>query len=168
MVFGHRALLLALLAAGCSPPPAASAALSPEVAARVDREVRAFAKTVAQDVTRDGPAAWDTYFQDSPAFFMADEGQLVFPSRSAATAAIRQLVNGIKHIELQWGPDLRVDPLTASLAVLAASYHEVRLDTAGQTVDEHGFLTALCEERGGRWQFRNAHWSVEAPPAAVH
>ncbi len=155
----HWVTLAVLLSAGCRRP---EAPLSPEVAAQVETQVRAFAQAVARDVTRDGPAAWERYFQDGPAFFMADEGQLVFPNRSAATAAIAQLVTAIRHIELAWGPDVRVDSLTASLASLAASYHEVRVDAAGQTVDERGFFTAVCEKRAGDWQFRNAHWSVAA------
>ncbi|MGO9829337.1 MAG: hypothetical protein ACLPJH_04300 [Myxococcaceae bacterium] len=155
----HWVTLAVLLSGGCR---RSEAPLSPEVAARVEAQVRAFAQGVAQDVTRDGPAAWEGFFQDGPAFFMADEGQLVFPNRSAATAAIAQLVTGVRHIELTWGPDIRVDPLTASLASLAASYREVRVDAAGQTVNERGYFTAVCEKRAGRWQFRNAHWSVAA------
>ncbi|MGB7623480.1 MAG: hypothetical protein WBN92_14110, partial [Terriglobia bacterium] len=68
---------------------------------------------------------------------------------------------------LNWGEDLRVDPLTPDLAVVAASYHEVLVNTAGRRVEETGFFTGTAEYRDGRWQLRNAHWSVAAPPPPV-
>jgi hypothetical protein len=71
-------------------------------------------------------------------------------------------------MELRWGDDLRVDPLTPNFAVIAATYKEVRLDTAGHRIEETGFFTGTAEHRDGHWQFRNAHWSVLAPPPAVH
>jgi hypothetical protein len=99
---------------------------------------------------------------------MASEGQLVFPNRAAATAAIQNLEETVKQIELKWGDDLRIDPLTKNLAVVATSYHEVRVSTDGLRIEENGFFTGIAEYRGGRWQFRNAHWSVIAPPVAAH
>jgi len=129
--------------------------------------VKAFARTVARDITRDGPAAWQRYFADSPAFFMASEGHLVFPDSATATTAIHELARTIRHMELQWGEDLRVDPLAPGLAMVAASWHEVRVDQAGGRVDESGFFTGVAESRNGSWRFRDAHWSVATPPPAV-
>jgi hypothetical protein len=165
------ALLLAILAsAGCGMQRSATKEprpLTPASATAVEHGVRAFMGAVAHDVTQDGPGAWRGYFEDSPAFFMADEGNLVFPNSAAATAAIEDLAHNIKQIELHWGDDLRVDPLTTDLAVAAASYHEMRVSTAGERVEEKGFFTGVAEYRDGRWQFRDAHWSVVAPPPAV-
>ena len=150
-----------VLCAGCN------RSLSPARAGEVERDVRAFAGAVAHDVTHDGPAAWQRLFEESPAFFMASEGRLVFPDRASARTAIDELVRTVKQIELKWGDDLRVDPLTEDLAILGASYHEIRLGIAGDRVDESGFFTGTVEHHGGRWQFRNAHWSVVTPPPAV-
>jgi hypothetical protein len=127
------------------------------LASAVDNAVRAFMGTVAHDVTQDGPAAC----------FMAVDGQLVFPNREVATQAIQGLTHTIKHIELQWGDDLRVDPLTANLAVVASSWHEVLVDAAEKSVDEKGFFTGIVEYGDGRWQLRNAHWSVAAAPPPI-
>ena len=150
-----RALLLAVIAsAGCDSHHGVS----------VEDGVRAFVNTVAHDITEEGPAAWRRHFADSPSFFMASEGHLVFPNSASATAAIQDLTRTIKHIELQWGSDLRFDPLTRDLAVVAASYREVRVNADGSRVQEAGFFTGTAEYRNGRWQFRNAHWSV-APPS---
>ena len=167
----HCTLLLAtLLSVLCGTPDTVSArshALTPKRAAAVEDGVRAFSRTVAHDVTEEGPAAWSKHFSASPSFFMAVDGHLVYPNGAAAMAAIPDLARTIKHIELRWGDDLRVDPLTADLAIVATSWHEVIVDAAGKRVEESGFFTGTAEYRDGRWQFRNAHWSVAVPPAPV-
>jgi hypothetical protein len=167
----HGVLVLAAaLSAACGSHhafPAEPQPLTEANAAEIDKGVREFASAVAHDVTQEGPAAWRNHFADSPAFFMASEGRLVFPTSASATAAIQDLTRTIRHVELQWGADLRVDPLAPGLAVVAAPYHEIRVDATGGRVDESGFFTGTAEYRGGRWQFRNAHWSVAGPPAAV-
>jgi hypothetical protein len=162
-------LLFLILCVACGPhhnPSGMSQALTPERSSAVERDVRAFANAVAHDVTQDGPAAWRRHFADSPSFFMVVNGHMVFPDSASATTGIQNFARTIKHIELHWGDDLRVDPLTPELAVLAATYHEIRVDTAGNRVDENGFFTSTAEFRNGHWQFRNAHWSVagSTPP----
>lgn len=141
--------------------------LTPKRRAEVEDAVRRFAASVAHDVTQEGPSAWRKEFSDSPYFFMASEGKLVFPNRKAAAQAIDELTRTLKQIELRWGDDLRVDALTEDLAQIACSWHEVRVDTQGHRVEESGFFTGLAEQRKGQWQFRNAHWSVAAPPPKV-
>ena len=157
--------LTLLLVAGCNSQR--DLPFSGDRAAAVERDVRAYAATIAHDVTQQGPSAWRRHLADSPAFFMASEGRLVFPDSATAKAAVQYLERTIKHIELTWGNDLRVDPLTPDLAIIGSSYHEIRVDNAGHTVDESGFFTATAENKNGRWQLRNAHWSVIAPPPAV-
>ncbi len=157
------AFVLALATGSCNTRRDECPALTPARAAAIDTAVRAFAGAVAEDVTRDGPAAWEKHFGRSPAFFMAADGTLAFPNRAAATSAIRDLVHTLPHVELHWGEDLRVDPLAENLAGMAASYREVQVDAAGHRLDERGFFTAVVEYGGGRWQFRNAHWSAAAP-----
>jgi hypothetical protein len=164
-------LLLAFILAGCGRQPSLKnnpEALTPAQAAQVVDGVRAFMQTVAHDVTQDGPAAWRKHFADSPAFFMASEGQMAFPDSTSATIAIHDLALDIKHIELVWGDSLRVDPLTPALAVVAAPWREVRVNAAGQRVEETGFFTGVTEYRAGRWQFRDVHWSIAPAPSPAH
>jgi hypothetical protein len=166
-IWGWVLLLAAMTSAGYGRQNTISGEsrpLTPERAAAVEDGVRAFTQTVAHDVTQNGPTAWRKHFSDSPAFFMASNGLLVFPNSAAATKGIQDFARTIKQIELRWGDDLRVDPLTPDLAVVAATYHEIQVNTAGQRVDEAGFFTGIAEYRDGRWQFRNAHWSVPVPP----
>jgi hypothetical protein len=163
-------LLLVVLCVACSSRhdlSSRSQSLTPARAAAVEKDVRAYASAVAHDVTEQGPSAWRRHFTDSPSFFMASGGQLVFPDSATATKGIQDFARTIQHMELQWGADLRIDPLTPELAVMAAPWHEIRVDTTGNRVDESGFFTAIAEYRDGRWQFRNAHWS-EACSAPAH
>jgi hypothetical protein len=122
--------------------------------------------TVAHDVTQEGPLAWNRYFEDSRAFFMAVNGQMAFANGAAARNGIQNVALSLKHIDLKWGDDLRVDPLTPELAVVAAPWQEIQIDSTGHRVDETGFFTGLAEFRDGRWQFRNAHWSSPVSAAA--
>ena len=165
----HRALLLGILTlALCAAVETASAqsrSLAPERAAAVEDGVRAFTRTVAHDVTEEGPIAWRKHFADIPSFFMAVDGKLAFPSGAAAMAALPDVARAYKSIELRWGDDMRIDPLTADLAVVATSWHEILVDAAGKRMDESGYFTGTAEFRGGHWQFRNVHWSVAHPPA---
>jgi hypothetical protein len=129
--------------------------------------VRLFVLGVAHDVSQDGPTAWEKHFADSPSFFMAVNGQLVFSNSESANQGIQSFARTIQHIELHWGDDIRVDPLSADLAVVATPWVEVQTDLKGHSATTSGFFTAIAENRNGRWQFRDAHWSepVATPKA---
>jgi hypothetical protein len=157
-----HSLLLAITLAACIPSGAGashSLSVTPDGAASVDQAVRAFMQTVSHSVTQDGPMAWIKYFDASPAFFMAVNGQMAFPNTAAAHEGTRKFAQTIPHIELKWGDDLRVDPLTNEFAMVAVSWREIQIDTAGHSVTETGYFTGLAEYREGHWQFRDAHWS---------
>jgi len=158
------AVLAAIVSAGCSSRPRD---LTSARTAEIDKEVRAFAQDVARGVTQEGPTAWRRYFSESPEFFMAAEGRLAFPNGASAIAAIPELARTIRQIDLQWGEELRVDPLAPDIAVMGAPYREIRTSAAGDRVSEAGYFTGTTEFKGGHWQFRNAHWSVVVPPLAV-
>lgn len=143
-----------------------SRALSAAQKASVEDGVRTFVVTVAHDVTQQGPSAWRKHFLDDPAFFMAVDGRLVFSDSQSATQGIQDAARMIKHIELTWGNDLRIDPLTPNLAVVATSWSEIQTNAEGKRVTETGFFTGVAEKRGGRWRFRDAHWSDSPPPKA--
>lgn len=94
----YLVILSAILATGCggsrtSPP------LTSDQSVSATNSVRAFAANVADDVTRRGPLAWRDHFADTPSFFMAAEGHLVFANSDAATSGIKELPRSIAHIE---------------------------------------------------------------------
>lgn len=160
-------LLVAITLAACAPCGAGAShsySLTPDETAAVDEAVHTFMQTVAHSVTQDGPLAWIKYFDASPAFFMAVNGQMSFPNAAAAEEGTRKFAQTIRRIELKWGDDLRVDPLTNEFATVAASWRETIVDGAGRSVTETGYFTGLAEYRKGHWQFRNAHWSAPVSP----
>jgi hypothetical protein len=161
-------LLVAITFAACIPCAAGASHLhvmTPDEAVAVDRAVCAFMQTVSHSVTQNGPNAWIKYFDATPAFFMAVNGQMAFPNAAAAQEGTRKFAQTIRQIELKWGNDLRVDPLTNEFAIVAVSWREIQVDTAGHSVTETGYFTGLAEYREGHWQFRNAHWSA---PVSSH
>jgi hypothetical protein len=161
-----------LALAGCSDRTAPSGelqSLTPASAAAIAESGRTFMRTVARDVTQDGPLAWLKFFDAGPGFFMAVNGQLAFPNAAAAEEGTQNFARTINRIDLTWGDDLRVDPLTAELAVVAASWREIQVDKAGHRIEQAGYFTGLVENRDGRWRFRNAHWSAPiSPPPPAH
>jgi hypothetical protein len=170
LIWRSTLLLAAFGSAGCSARTEGSAELqllTPASAAAIDESARTFMHTVARDVTQEGPLAWLKFFDAGPGFFMAVNGQLAFPNAAAAEEGTQNFARTINRIDLTWGDDLRVDPLTAELAVVAASWREIQVDKAGHRIEEAGYFTALVEYRHGRWRFRDAHWSapISPPPA---
>jgi hypothetical protein len=59
-----------------------------------------------------------------------------------------------------------IDALTNEFAVVAVSWREVQVDTAGHSVTETGYFTGLAEYREGRWQFPDATGLQRFPPTS--
>ena len=170
LIWQSTLLLTAFALAGCSARTAGlvqSQSPTPASAAAAGESARTFMRTVAHDVTQEGPLAWLKFFDTGPAFFMAVNGQLAVPNVAAAEEGTRNFARTINRIELIWGDDLRIDPLTAELAVVAASWREIQVDKDGHRIEEAGYFTALAEYRDGHWRFRDVHWSapISPPPA---
>jgi hypothetical protein len=157
-------LAAALAGCGAHAPPGSAA---PDSARRADESqaVRAFVLEVARNVSRDGPSAWKRAFADGPEFSMAANGLLVFADGQAMARGVDELTHTLPKIQLSFGEDLRVDPLTPTLAAVGASYSEVQTDASGRQHDDHGYFTALAQLKDGAWRLRSAHWS-SVPPSA--
>jgi hypothetical protein len=162
-------LLPAIAFCGChglNAPLENSQQVTDSRAPAVSSGVRAWMQSVAGDVTQTGPTAWLKYFDDSPAFFMANNGQMAFSNSAAAQDGTKKFATTISHIELKWGDDIRVNVLTPEFVSIGAPWHEVQVDLAGHRVEEGGYFTATAQNKGGRWVFRDAHWSMPLPQAA--
>ncbi len=155
---------LALLAGsglgGCEAPPMR---LTGAPAPAVEASVRQFLADVAQGVSRDGPAAWRRYFAAEPEFFMASDGVLAFRDGTSAIVGISAAARDIRHIDLKWGADARVDVLGPDLAVVGLPWSEVRELADGTRVADGGYFTGVVERQGSAWRFRDAHWSQPLP-----
>jgi hypothetical protein len=126
----------------------------------VQDSVSQMAERIARDVSRKGPVAWLDYFEDTPNFFMASEGNLVFPDHDSASNFIKKfLVTYISDIQLRWSAT-RIDPLTRKLANMAAHFQEKIRFSSGKQTEEEGYFTAVAERSSKGWQLRNAHWSI--------
>src|ERR1700733_9713998 len=68
--------------------------------ALVKDSVTNMAANIAVDVSKNGPRAWLNYFEDTPDFFMANEGQLVFQDyQSSKTFILNTVVKNILQIK---------------------------------------------------------------------
>lgn len=150
-------LLTSTMTIGCRPAPEVQKPV------QVQQEVREFAEQISHDLAREGPRAWLRQFYRGPAFFMASEGRLVFPSNDSADVYVSDLATRLRAIELHW-QHLRIDSLTPDLALIGTPFTESLTDTAGHTQRIAGYFTAVAQRTGGSWQLRNAHWSLS--PAA--
>ena len=161
MYFRLPIVLLAVLIGTCGPNGLCqeSELLGPSREAIVRSGIQAFMENVARDVTREGPIAWCRYFDNRPEFFMAVNGKLAFPNGADAQDGTQRFARTIHSIELKWGNDLRVDPLTPELAVVGVSWREVQVDNANHRVEEAGYFTGLVQYQKDRWKLRDAHWS---------
>jgi hypothetical protein len=136
-----------------------SASLNPKQAAGISDSVQLMAISIARDVSHNGPAAWLKYFEDTQGFFMASDGQLVFPGIDTAKNFINNiLVKKISKIDLRWN-SIRVDPLTTRLASIAANFQEDITDSDGKMIHQDGYFTGIAHQTPEGWKLYNAHWS---------
>jgi hypothetical protein len=81
--------------------------------------VQLMTESIAKDISLEGPIVWLRYFEKSPDFFMASDGQLVFPNIDTATNFINnKLIKMMPDIQLRWS-NIRIEPLTANLASIS-------------------------------------------------
>ncbi|HMC87277.1 MAG TPA: hypothetical protein VKI61_17250 [Chitinophagaceae bacterium] len=126
----------------------------------VKENVQKMMDMTASDISHDGPVGWLKYFENTPDFFMASDGQIVFPNYDSATAFIKNtLARQIKKIELHWS-NIRIYPLAERLANIGADWMEYFTDFAGNNNSQKGYFTAVAEKTLQGWRLRNAHWSV--------
>jgi hypothetical protein len=127
--------------------------------AGVQEGVRTMADAIVRDLHTEGPMAWLRYFSHSERFFMASNGQLVFPNIDTATVFVQEFARKMRRIDLTW-KDIRVDSLAPKLAVLAASFHEIQYGISGVQVTADGYFTGTVEYSQLGWKLRDAHWSM--------
>lgn len=131
--------------------------------ASVNDSVQKMVDQIAKEVSQQGPVAWLHYFEHTSEFFMAVQGQLVFPNDDSATNFINNtLVKSISRITLHWS-NIRIDPMSLQFANIAANFHEDVTDAGGQTTSTDGYFTGTAHQTTTGWVLRNAHWSSVNP-----
>jgi hypothetical protein len=113
------------------------------------------------DISKSGPIAWLDYFEDSPDFFMASNGTLVFKDYQSARQFITtKLVKAISKITLKWS-NLKVEPYTNEWGSFSADFNENLADQLGKTISINGYFTATAHKTAKGWKLRSVHWSIK-------
>jgi hypothetical protein len=123
--------------------------------------VKQMMDSIARNVSEKGPVAWLQYFENTPDFFMASDGQLDFSNKDSASSLINNtIVKQIKKIDLNWN-NIHIDGLSGTLAAIAADFHEDITDSNGYKSDVNGYFTGIAHRSVQGWQLRNLHWSIK-------
>ncbi|HMG14140.1 MAG TPA: hypothetical protein VK590_01765 [Saprospiraceae bacterium] len=134
--------------------------LTPEHSKEIKYNVQKMMDSIANDINRNGPTAWLKYFENTPEFFMASEGQLVFPNNEIAIQFIKnELVKQISKMNLRW-TEVQIDVLTNKFVNVAAKWNEDITNFENKTTSQGGYFTGIAKNTSEGWKLRNAHWSV--------
>lgn len=136
--------------------------LTPKQISDVKTEVSKFTVNIANDISTKGPIAWLNFFENSPDFFMASEGQIVFHSYTSAQTFIEDtLVKNISKIRLQWS-HIRISVLSTQIASIGSLFHEdMTMAADNTTIPIDGYFTATAILTNDGWKLRNLHWSIK-------
>lgn len=163
MKFTQISLTVLLPAVACAPDTTPD--LDPAHAMALRDSVMQVVRQIPRDLAADGPIAWLHYFETGPAFLMATDGRIVFPSSDSARVFVDYLSRHLSAVDLDW-LDLRVEPLGPGVAALAASYRETITYTAGSDTTFGGYVTGVARHTADGWRLQHLHWSspVPSPP----
>lgn len=122
--------------------------------------VQLMVDSIAKAISHEGPIAWIRYFENSPDFYMASEGQLAFTNNDSLANFLKNTyTKSVSKIELSWN-NVRIDPITSKIAAVAAIFHEDITDFAGRKIPSDGYFTGIAHQTSQGWQLKNAHWSI--------
>jgi hypothetical protein len=128
----------------------------------ITKSVRQMLDSIAINVSSEGPVAWLHYFENTPEFFMASDGQMNFQNNDSAKDLINNsIIKQINKIGLNWN-NIRIDVLTGTYASIGSEFHEEITYTAGHKSSVNGYFTALAHRSSLGWQLRNLHWSYKS------
>ena len=129
----------------------------------VSKDVIQLADSIALDISKNGPAAWLYYFENSPDFYMASNGSLIFPDYATALRYIHDsLIHTIPHITLKW-TGIRVDSISPDHAFIASGFQEDITGANGTVNSIRGFFTAVARSTPFGWKLSGVHWSIKSP-----
>jgi hypothetical protein len=134
--------------------------LTPVQRSIVMDSVQQMVDSIAKTISREGPVAWLRYFENSPDFYMASDGQLAFTNYDSISNFLKNSYSkSVRNIELSWN-HVRIEPFTSKKAGVAANFHEDITDFDGRKTASDGYFTGIAHQTSQGWQFQNAHWSI--------
>jgi len=111
-----------------------------------------------------GPSAWLDFFEDSPSFFMASDGAVVFADPSAARDFLADFAPRVSAMTLTWH-DPRFEDLGGGVVAVTAGYDETIRMTDGAESSFGGRMSGVVRRTGGAWRLQHLHWSSPVAPA---
>ena len=112
-------------------------------------------------LSRSGPGGWLVFFEDNPEFFMASDGDMVFPDHKTAEKIITgTLSKEFEKIDLRWN-QLRVDYVSDNFGTISAAFDETLFFFGGKKTTVEGYFTATGHRTIAGWKLLNAHWSIK-------
>jgi hypothetical protein len=122
--------------------------------------VKQMTANISRDLAAKGPIAWLDYFDNSPQFFMINDGQLAFHDYASAKSFIQDtLIKNMHRIALKW-KDMRIDPLDDNVVAIGSSFHEDITMVNGQTLPFDGYFSGTAINTPNGWKLINLHWST--------
>jgi hypothetical protein len=129
--------------------------------AGIKQSVQNLTDSTISNLSTKGPAAWLTYFENSPEFFMASDGSIAFPDYQTAENFVNgTLTKQFRSIHLKLN-DMRITPIAANYAAIGANFHEDLIDLSGKSMPFDGYFTATAHHTGRGWKYLNMHWSIK-------
>ena len=113
----------------------------------------------AKIISAKGPIGWLDVFENSPDFYMVNDGFVAFKNYKTAEKFIRDtLRENLQHVELKFS-NIRVTALSPESGSVGAAYNEILSFTKGTPVTVRGYFTATAHHTPTGWKFINLHWS---------
>lgn len=150
-------LLLAFFLSGCiqkKPDNAASLSATKD-------SISLLVENTAKNITAKGPIGWLDEFENSPDFYMANDGAIAFKDYPTAEKFVRDtLSKHMQHIELKFS-NIRIKPLSPESGSIGATFHEMLTITEDKAFPVDGYFTATAHHTTAGWKYTNMHWSIK-------
>jgi hypothetical protein len=132
-----------------------------EELAETKKQINTLAVNIETGISKNGPIGWLTYFEDTPDFFMASNGDLVFKDYKTAHSFISNvLIKTISKIKLNWA-NIRINAFGENWGSIGADFHEELIDPSGKIIAINGYFTATAHKTSSGWKLRNVQWSIK-------
>lgn len=117
-------------------------------------------ENTAKNITVKGPLGWLEVFENSPDFYMVNDGVIAFKDYRVADRFIRDtLVKNLQHIKLQFS-NVRITALSAESGAVGAVFNEELTVTDDKVIPVRGYFTAIAHHTSAGWKLLNLHWSI--------
>lgn len=109
-----------------------------------------------------GPEAWLTFFEETPAFFMASDGMTAFADRADAEAFLAEFAPRVETLSLRW-IEPRFEVLAPDVVAVVSAYDEEITMVDGTVSTFGGQVSGVLRRTAGAWRLQHLHWSSPPP-----